>query len=297
MRLLPVTLASLLASCTAAAQESPNLAAFESPPDQVLMIWAHSDIQPFTMSQRKQYELAAHDIRNNVRGVDFAIVAGDIAQNAEEDEYRWYDATKRMTGLSEWHEIAGNHDQRDNGELFRKWVNPELHGEFRKGNLLFLLMSDENKSSPTEIPDTVFEWWRHELEANRDKIIVTVTHAPLKESGLPYTSNRTRVIVDGKRFVDALRLHPVDLWISGHIHADNHHPDDLQISRDLNGTIFVDVSPIRADLFRSWKVQSRIIVFRCGLDRALIRSRNHSKQAFETDLDRIVPLSKPYLCE
>jgi len=45
-----------------------------------------SDIQPKKRKRRREFERAIQDINQNVRGIDFAIVAGDILQEVNEED-------------------------------------------------------------------------------------------------------------------------------------------------------------------------------------------------------------------
>ncbi len=81
-------------------------------PSDYLIVWAHSDIQPRKLSERKYYEAAVADMNDNFPKIDIALVAGDIVHwsNAAED-YDWFVKTKGKTSIKYWYEIAGNHDQ------------------------------------------------------------------------------------------------------------------------------------------------------------------------------------------
>lgn len=284
--------------------QSPALGAepwpFDDPPASasILTLWAHSDIQPYITPQRNQYQSAVEDVRDHLPYVDAAIVAGDIAQDPTEDAYRWYTEMKARSGVARWLELAGNHDMRDTGVLFREHVRPDLRYTASFNNLLVILMSDESGTPETNLSDETFEWWRELVENAAGRILITVTHAPLKESGLPRVASRSRMQIErGERFVDVLRNRRLDLWLSGHIHANNEDPGDVQTAPDLGGAIFVDVSSIRAEWFRSTRIESRIIHFACGSDKVLIRSRDHERNRFDETLDAVFTLSSTYRCE
>src|SRR3972149_4581018 len=170
-------------------------------PQNTLKIWLLSDIQPKNQGGKKQFQKAINDINKNVSDIDFAIVAGDIVQQANEEDFDWYLLTKPSSYIKEWYEIAGNHDVKwDNGELYKKKINEKFNYSFVKGNILFIFMSDEITSSETDISDETFNWWKDLVINNQDKIIVTVTHAPLEGSEIPFSSFRRRQIKDSKRF-------------------------------------------------------------------------------------------------
>ncbi len=268
------------------------------PPSETLSLWALSDIQPKNDAQRIDFATAVEDINEHIADIDLAIVAGDIVQRARDEEFKWYLGVRKGSYIREWYEIAGNHDLKsDGGELFRKYVNPSGHYSFAKGNILFILMSDEEKGSPTEISRKTFDWWKGLVEGNQDKIIVVVTHAPLEGSNIPLSRTRRRHIKESQRFREVLKKYKVDLWISGHNHVPHWFAGDLGRVDELGGTIFVNVSSIRREAWGLKPSESRIITFVCGSDRVLIRSRDHTKARFHGSLDRTYRLSKPYECD
>ena len=120
----------------------------------------------------------------------------------------------------DFYNLVGNHDASGAGEetqwWFRKWVDPtgenseysSVHADrrpyridgtwerysFRVGNILFLVMGDRNDGGPPvgrgvrggypagAVTRETFEWWRENVEANPDKIIVSAHHHMLKET-------------------------------------------------------------------------------------------------------------------
>ncbi len=200
---------------------------------------------------------------------------------------------KKLSYIKEWYEIAGNHDVKDGGMLYRKKIKSNLHYSFTKGNILFIFMSDEKRSKETNISDETFRWWQDLVVNNQDKIIVVVTHAPLKNT-LPISTWKIRQIKDSERFKEVMKDYRVDVWLSGHIHFPNNFPGDVTA---LDRTVFVDVSAIRNDFFRSSDIESRILVFLCGSDNLFVRSRNHYREKYDNELDTVLKLSKEYKCE
>ena len=116
--------------------------------------------------------------------------------------------------------LAGNHDatfaHEETQWWFRKWIDPTgehtahsgvdpekrpyaVEGTweryaFRVGNLLFLMMSDRNDVGPPvgrgerggypagAVTSETFAWWKAQVEANPDAIIVSAHHHMLKET-------------------------------------------------------------------------------------------------------------------
>ena len=98
-------------------------------PEGTLKIWLLSDIQPKNQVHKQQFQKAINDINKNVPYIDFAIVAGDIVDRANEADFDWYLSMKPSSYIKEWYEIAGNHDE-------HQW------GRVSTFNFHFLLMSN-----------------------------------------------------------------------------------------------------------------------------------------------------------
>lgn len=266
-------------------------------PELTLKIWMLSDIQPVDRKQRREFEEAISDINRNVPGIDLAIVAGDIVDAADERDFDWYNSEKSSSYIKEWYEIAGNHDLKlDRGEGYKRKIRRDFYYSFTKGNILFILMSDEKRGKATEISDEAFRWWRNLVINNQDKIIVVVTHAPLEGSGIPFSTHRDRQIKDSRRFTEVLRMYRVDMWISGHLHIPHSLANNIVRSSEYKGALFINVSSIRTELMGIKPSESRIVTFTCGSNKVVIRSRNHTNRRYERSLDAEFRLSKEYRC-
>lgn len=165
---------------------------------------------------------------------------------------------------------------------------------FRVGNLLFLMMSDINE--PTQklgrgdldgfmggnpggvVSGDTFRWWREQVEANRDAIIITAHHYMLKDTtvasgawegmrknaagawengyhgykpqGTPEGASYlywVDSVPDAQAFETYLAQHPgaIALWLGGHTHA---HPDAMDGGKSHIetrwGTTFVNVGSL-----------------------------------------------------
>src|SRR3972149_4458911 len=267
-------------------------------PEGTLKIWLLSDIQPKNQGHKKQFQKAINDINKNVSDIDFAIVVGDIVQQANEEDFDWYLSTKPSSYIKEWYEIAGNHDVKwDNGVLYKKKINEKFNYSFVKGNIIFIFMSDELTSSETDISDETFNWWKDLVINNQDKIIVTVTHAPLEGSEIPFSSFRRRQIKDSKRFTEVLEKYRVDIWLSGHVHVPQWFPYVVGREERYNGTMFINVAGIRPEALGLKQSESRIMIFVCGSSKVLLKSRNHTEREFNKELETVFRLSRQYKCE
>jgi hypothetical protein len=220
------------------------------------------------------------------------VIAGDLLKSRSQDEdFTWFLATRDRAWVPFWYEIAGNHDVRS-GQRFHRYFPRPGHYAVEIGNILLLFMSDELPSPETDISDAVFDWWRDMVTRHQDRIIITVTHAPLAGSGLLGSAFASRTIAGSERFERVLRQQRVAIWASGHIHLAEGLPGTTSRRDDLGGTFFINVSAIEADFLKD--SQSRFFYFVDGSDSLLIRSRNHDKGRFDRDLDIVVPLGQAF---
>ena len=256
------------------------------------LVWMLSDIQPKTTLDRNVFEAAAADVNENIGSIDMGIMAGDLLKSrSHDDDFNWLIETRNKTNVTDWYQIAGNHDVRS-GPIFYKYFPQAQYYAVKYGNLLFLFLSDQSKASRTDISDDTFLWWKDMVESNREKIIITVSHAQLKNSGLTGSIVPSRVIHNSKRFEKVLQQEKVALWVSGHSHLPQVISGPSTANKDLGGTFFVNVGSI--DDVSLLDSESRFFYFHDGSEVVWIRSRNHSKHLFNTDLDMKVPLGKPF---
>ncbi len=255
------------------------------------VIWMLSDIQPPTQADRRFFEQAIADVNDHVAQVDMAVIAGDLMKSRSQDEdFAWFLDTRNRSQVRRWYEIAGNHDVRSE-PLFHLYFPRPSHYAVAFGNILLLLLSDELPSSKTEISDEAFTWWRDLVLKNQNRIIITVSHGQLKNSGLLGSSLASRQIEGSERFEKVLREARVAVWASGHTHLPQGLPGTMSIKEDLGGTCFVNVSAI--DTGSIMHSQSRFFFFQEGSDTLLIRSRNHTLGRFDAELDIFLTLDKP----
>jgi 3',5'-cyclic AMP phosphodiesterase CpdA len=262
-----------------------------SPRTDVFIVWAHSDIQPNNPSEKEQYETAIRDVSALPFVPDAALIAGDLVHRSESQMYwDWMKKLRAETKIPFWYEIAGNHDLND-FESYRRNSGKPRHYAVRYGNILFIFLSDEIRSAPTDISDAAFEWWRGLVEANSDSIIVTVTHAALEQSGLISTINKTMCIKGSDRFWNVLREYPVDLWISGHSHLPNYLAIKSSAPETCR-TAFIDISAIHGS-FGS-PIESWMFVFRDGSRSFAGIPRNHEDGKFYSSMIVRRELSRPF---
>jgi predicted MPP superfamily phosphohydrolase len=257
-----------------------------------LVVWMLSDIHYKNEGYSGVFEAAIQDINENIGPVDMAVMAGDLLQSrSPASAFESFLQARNRAKVSEWYEIAGNHDVRS-GTLFYEYFKKPPYYAVETGNLLFLFLSDQSVSSRTDISDEAFFWWRNMVEGNRDRIIITVSHAQLAGSGLLGSSVSSRVIHRSSRFENVLNNENVALWISGHCHLPQRLSGTMSVRKNLGGTCFINVSSISNELLLD--SESKIVYFQDGSDIVWIRSRNHTQKKFNTALDVPLLLKQPF---
>ena len=256
------------------------------------LVWMLSDIQPETTIERNVFELAVTDVNENIGLVDIGIMAGDLLKSrSHDDDFNWIIKTRNKAKVKDWYQIAGNHDVRS-GPIFYKYFPHSQYYAVRYGNVLFLFLSDQSTASRSDISDDTFAWWKDMVESNRGKIIITVSHAQLKKSGLTGSFVPSRTIHNSNRFEKVLKKEKVALWVSGHTHLPQVISGPTTTNKDLGGTFFVNVGSINDESLLD--SESRFFYFHEGSDVVWIRSRNHSDRSFNTSLDIKIPLGKSF---
>jgi len=218
---------------------------------------------------------------------------------------------------------------------------------FRAGNLLFLMMSDINE--PTQalgrgdldgqmggnpggvVSGETFSWWRQQVEANRDAIIVSVHHYMLKDTtvasgawegmrknaagnwtsgyhgykpqGTPEGASYlywVDSVPDAQAFERYLEKHPgaVTFWLGGHTHA---HPDATDGGKSHIetrwGTHFVNAGALTRYHVHN-PPKSRLLTFVEGSDQVRVRCYMHTDEflpkGWYDRAERVLPLPRPF---
>src|SRR6056297_527409 len=239
-------------------------------------IWCHSDLQPENTEELKYYQVAVDDMAAAYNRVDIGLVPGDIVYAKKEAAiyYRAFLETREKLNTPCWLEIAGNHEAR-HLEAFIKNIGKPLHYASRYGNILFILMSDEQRTAMQEISDETFRWWKDLVINNQDKIIITVTHACLKQSGLLSSAFPTMRIAGSDRFAEVLKEYHVDIWISGHSHLPTYFNGKVNRPFRYRDTLFLEVAAIRKDIISG--IESWILELEHGSRKVQVAARNHGR--------------------
>ena len=270
-----------------------------------------------------------------------------------------------------FYHIIGNHDASGPNEpcqwWFRKWVDPEgldtahsgVHAEqrpypiegtwerysFRIGNMLFLMMSDRNDGGPPvgraekggypagAVTGATFDWWKQEIEANPDAIIISAHHHMLRETtvasgpwegfvkdendqwksyyhgyfpaGGPKGASYLYFVdgqPDAQAFEGYLEEHPgaTAMWLGAHTHT---HPDDRKGGRSHIeqkwGVTFTNVASLsRHHASLTTVPMSRLLTFTQGSDEVRIQCYLHTSdyapQGWYEPAERRVKLGKAF---
>jgi len=252
-------------------------------------IWALSDLH-IDDKQKLYFKNAVHDISTVFRKIDIALVAGDIIDYKNSERFlKYYVSIKRSSSIKKWYEISGNHDNYDIIN-FRKYIKKPRYYSIVTGNILLLFLSDENWKNETFISKKSFNWWKSKVINNQDKVIITVTHGFLIESGL---SGKEVVdqIKDSKRFIDVLKKYKVDLWINGHLHISHKWAGSrIKTVKSLNNTNFLNVASLENSKYIP--SNSCILLVKNNDDKILVISRNHFEKNYVNEGFKFLDLSK-----
>jgi len=258
--------------------------------------------------------------------------------------------------------LVGNHDAtrgvRGAQWWFRKWLDPTgehsafsgVHAEqrpfpvkgtwerykFEVGNRVFLVMGDRNDLDPPigrgdyggfpagAVTQETFEWWKNELQANADRIVISAHHHMLKETtvasgdwegvdngyhgrfeaGAPVGASYLYFVGearDSSQFERFIAEHPgaLDLWIGGHTHT---HPDDHTGGRSHIeskwGATFVNCAALSQHHGRRNIAMSRVLTFAEGSDQVRVQCYLHTDQyaapGWYAPAERVIRLTRPF---
>ena len=290
MKKIIIILILLLFNCTSQGEtDTDNIKGIRP-----FIIWSHSDIQPKKNSHLKNFSEAVKDVSSNIDIINIAITAGDIVEKKKSAEiYKGYLKTRQILKNASWFTIAGNHEAKDI-TAYQNLITPDLHYSVKAGNILIIFLSNSEKGQMTVIPDRVIEWWKRKVIENQDKIIITVTHASLENSGLLQSrlGLKRQFIKNSKLFEDILKKYTVDLWISGHSHFPGFLPYTIYKNDKLNGTVFIDNGAIREDTISG--MESRILYLYPESNKIIIRHRDHKSKTFSNMNEKEYKHSKKF---
>ena len=130
------------------------------------VVWMLSDIQPKSTLERNVFEAAVADVNANIGTIDMGIMPGDLLKSRSNDaDFSWFTETRGRAKVTDWYQIAGNHDVRS-GPIFYKYFPQPQYYAVEFANLLFLFLSDQSTASRTDISDDAFLWWKDMVKNN-----------------------------------------------------------------------------------------------------------------------------------
>jgi len=270
------------------------------------------------------------------------------------------------------YDICGNHDRSGLDEAqawwFRKWIDPtgehQKHSQvnssrrpypiegtwerykFQVGNIVFLMMSDINEPSQKlgrgplggnpggVVSGETFDWWREQVAAHADDIVITAHHYVLKnttvasgdwegfrkkengewksyyhgykQQGAPRGASYlywTDGVENAQKFARHLESNPggVDLWMGGHTHTfpDDCHGGKSHLEKAWGGTTFINVAALtKYHVSNSTVPMSRLLTFTPGSDELRVQCYLHTAdfapQGWHEPSERMVKLSRPF---
>lgn len=191
-------------------------------------IWILSDPHTSTTGRRDNLISAIADIDNNVV-VDKVIVLGDLVTTGTTTQFDLYLAAKITSDISfsEWHEVAGNHDDNpyESGDFTNfatKLGYSDFNYAFTIGNIRFVLVGELTGTTPGELTGNAVDFLETEVEDNQDKNIFVFTH-----HGVLDTTYSTDTADSGYWYIkpnadiqSILSNNRIEAWFHGHSHKD-----------------------------------------------------------------------------
>ncbi len=228
--------------------------------DDFFTLWLTSDLHVSEKNEKK-----VKSIFNDMENFFFSegVVAGDIVEG-ELDEYS-YEVLKKIQRenniIKTLNFIAGNHDYLYESsedektfslENYLKIISSKLNYSFTKHNLHFIFASMDE--TPNKIKNKTLDWIKNEINKNKEKIIILVTHMPF--------------------FCLDEGVEGLDIWISGHKSF-----KDFSQSSDVflkNGALHIYAGDVNS-------MRSRFLVFQKDSQKLILKRRNHYEGFFEED--------------
>ena len=233
---------------------------------------------------------ALDDLNENIGPVDYAVVLGDIAHDAQKSELLKYIKIKDESDISEWFELAGNHEFYGNRinyyrELLRS-EKPYLHVD---GNIVWCFLSDELHSRPGNITEESAAWIKEKLAEYDDKIIIMCSHQLIRgtvdESEKPPLNFHPH-----ERIEEILKSSKIDLWLCGHLHHGRPHSKKDVVRK--GSTTYMNIASM-SHAYGTGVSQSCILEMNQGDKFITARFRNHDKKEYDKDNSVLIPTRYP----
>ncbi len=243
------------------------------------------------------FKNALGDIKNNIGTIDYALVLGDMVETGSTEEFQKYLSIRNTSGISQWFELAGNHEQ--GGILeYEKLINYHKTYAVRDGNLVWIFLSDELYSSYGEMGEKTYLWLKDTITKHQDKNIILCTHQLVKDTVRPLSDSHSyfdptgKYIINGSTgILDTLR---VDLWLNGHQHYFVYDPElDIATKTLPKGkTTFINVASLNFN-YNTQASQSFIFEIIKGKSEIVAKRRIHDLEIYDSNCTISIPLPFP----
>jgi len=224
---------------------------------------------------------------NNIR-IDYALVLGDMTQNGLAEELDRYLKVRTQSGITNWFELAGNHEYARNGtSVYTEKIRSTKPYCVVDGNFVWFFLSDEKPGVPGDLSETTLRWLDQKLTEHKDKIIIISSHQLVYDT--VKTSTKGSMFLNPKEQVkDLLARHHVDVWLAGH----EHHlqwTEESMVKKDE--TWFINVASM-SYAYNTGESQSFLLEFTEGEQQIKVRRRIHDKGIFAEKGTFVIPLQR-----
>ncbi len=207
--------------------------------------WGDSQISNYLYEREAAFVASCEDLKNSAVKLDALVIAGDIAENGLESEYRFISEKLVAANdkIGQYIFSYGNHDIRmrafcQQSQRIAKFHNELCDGKVEKNRLYYstevngykfiVMNSDRTEFEEGWYSDTQLAWLDSEIASTKDsgKPVFVINHQPLKKThGLPETWGSPAIfdagsIGDQSDDVKAIfEKYDNVIYITGHLHT------------------------------------------------------------------------------
>lgn len=229
---------------------------------------------------------AYSELDRNNELMDYGLTLGDITHHGDCHGLQKYLKLRDKSQIPKWFELAGNHEyRRENIKYYRQLVRNPAPYSIVDGNIVWLLVSDENDLAPGNISTHSLRWLEKKLVQHQDKIVILCTHQI--PSNTVRRSNEGKFCLQPRKAVSRILSYPqIALSLFGHEH---HSPYTNENKARKNGTTFINAASV-SHAYGTEASGSLVLELRQGDTKIIARRRNHDRQIFQQEFDAIIPL-------